>query len=57
MTASGRHLHGLAGLSARKRIVAVVAVKLLIVGVVVALLKLGGGYLGAGLGAFLTHVC
>lgn len=56
MTASGRHLHGMASAVTRKHIVAMVAVKLLIVGVVLAALKLGGGYLGAGLGAFLTHV-
>ncbi|EXL02819.1 class I SAM-dependent methyltransferase [Aquamicrobium defluvii] len=56
MTASGRHLHGIATPVARKHIVAVVAIKLLIVGVVLVVLKLGGGYLGLGLGAFMAHV-
>lgn len=56
MTASGRNLHGIAGAVTRKHIAAVVAVKLLIVVGVLAALKLGGGYLGAGLGAFVAHV-
>lgn len=56
MTASGRHQHGMAGAVTRKHIVAVVAAKLLIVGGVLVALKLGGGYFGAGLGAFVAHV-
>jgi len=55
MTTSGRHLHGMARPVARKHIVAVVTVKLLIVGMVLVLLMLGGDYLGTGLAAFLAH--
>lgn len=56
MRPSGDHPHGMTGLADRKRIVTVVAVKLMIVGVVLVLLKLGSGYLGAGLAALLAHV-
>ena len=56
MSALGRHLHGMTGRAARRRIGVVIAIKLLMAGVVLTLLKLGSGYLGAGLGVFLAHV-
>jgi len=56
MSVLGRHLHGMTGRSVPRRIGVVIAIKLLMVGVVLTLLKLGSGYLGAGLGAFMAHL-